>query len=137
MVDIESIKPKIRELAEKYGVSLIVLFGSQVKGKTHKESDFDIAYYSEKKLDFNEEIKLDSNLTDVFRSNEVQLINLKKASPLLAREITRDCIILFERKDNIFNDLLIYTIRMYDEARSLFRLRAQYVADRITKYQYA
>ena len=36
-MNIEAVKPKIAELAEKYDLKLVVLFGSQVTGKTHKK----------------------------------------------------------------------------------------------------
>ena len=49
MLNITEIKPEIEKLAKKYRLSMIVLFGSQVSGKTHPQSDFDFAFLSEKK----------------------------------------------------------------------------------------
>ena len=42
----------IEEVAKKYDVSLIVLFGSQAKGNTHKHSDTDVAFLPNKNLSF-------------------------------------------------------------------------------------
>ncbi|RJQ31015.1 nucleotidyltransferase domain-containing protein [Candidatus Parcubacteria bacterium] len=41
-------REKIKNMAEKYGLKLVLLFGSRVKGKVHEESDYDIAYLSDK-----------------------------------------------------------------------------------------
>ena len=42
-------KEKIKKLARKYQLKVVILFGSQVKRKAlHQESDFDVAYLSEK-----------------------------------------------------------------------------------------
>lgn len=35
---------RIKELADTYGLNLVILFGSQVTGGTHRESDYDVGY---------------------------------------------------------------------------------------------
>ena len=37
---------KIQDIAEKYGFKKVILFGARVKGKLHKERDFDIAFFT-------------------------------------------------------------------------------------------
>jgi len=56
-------KEKIKRLAGKYQLKLMVLFGSQAKRKrVHKESDFDVAYLSKKDLSGKKIIDLNCDL---------------------------------------------------------------------------
>ena len=76
MIDVEKIKPQIKELAEKHGLKLVMLFGSQVTGKTHKESDYDIAYLSDKKLSFDDEGRIIIEIAPIIGARDERLINL-------------------------------------------------------------
>ena len=90
MIIADKIKPQIKKLAEKHGLSLVILFGSQVAGKTHKESDYDFAYLSDKKLSFEDEGKIIIDLAEVIGARDERLINLtdiKKAGAFLLKEI--------------------------------------------------
>ena len=67
-----------------------MLFGSQVSGKTHKESDYDIAYLSDKKLSFEDEGKIIIELAPIIGARDerfVNLSNIKKVGALLLKEI--------------------------------------------------
>lgn len=44
----EKQKHKIEKISQKYSLDLLLLFGSQVTGQIHKESDFDVAYIAKK-----------------------------------------------------------------------------------------
>ncbi len=136
-MNIEAIKPKIAQIAEKYGLDLVVLFGSQATGKIHKESDIDIAYTGDKKLSFDEEIKANSDLIDIFKRDDVQLVNIKKASPLLMKQIVDHAIILYEREKNIFNSIFVLAQRMFEDAKVLFDLRRHYLDYKLKEYKYA
>ena len=50
MIIADKIKPQIKKLAEKHGLSLVILFTlvRRSRAKTHKESDYDFAYLSDK-----------------------------------------------------------------------------------------
>ena len=136
-MDIASVKPKIAKLAEKYGLTLVVLFGSQVTGQTHKESDVDVAYSSEKKLSFDDEVLLNTDLTEAFRNDKVSLVNLKTASPLLLKQIVTNALVLYEKTPHLFIETFIYALRAYEEARPLFELREEYLNRRINEYKHA
>ena len=135
--NLETIKEKAEKLAEKYNLDLLVLFGSQTTGLTHKESDVDIAYFSDAKLDFNEEILLNTELTEVFRNDQVSLVNLKQAPPLLAKEIVSKGVVLYEKTSSLFSQLYAHVLRVYEEALPLFELRRHYLDYRMEQYQNA
>ncbi len=133
----KDINKKVKDIAPQYNLELALLFGSQVTGKTHSESDFDVAYMSNEKLSFNDEIKLNTDLTEIFRNDRVSLVNLKTASPLLIKQIVRNCLILYEKERHLFSDLLAYALRTYEEAGPLFELRRHYVEYKIDQYKHA
>jgi predicted nucleotidyltransferase len=63
-------KQYIARIAQKYSLELILLFGSQATGRTHGQSDFDVAYLSKQKLDLEEEAKF-KRLEASMKSNDV------------------------------------------------------------------
>jgi len=57
-------KGKIKEIAQKYNLEMVLLFGSQVNGRTKPDSDIDIAYSAQKLLSTDEKIGLNKELCD-------------------------------------------------------------------------
>ena len=88
---------KIEEIAEKYDLKMLLLFGSQAKDKKflHKESDFDVAYLSERALGGKEIIDLNCDFIDMFRCDRVDLMDLKRAKPFLRYEIAKNSKLLY------------------------------------------
>ena len=136
-MNIEAIKPKIAKLAEKYGTTLVVLFGSQVTGHTHKESDVDVAYDADTKLSFRDETRLNADLTEIFGNDMVSLVNFKKAPPLLLKQIVDNALVLYEKTPHLFIEAFLYAIRTYEEAKPIFDLREHYLKRRISEYKHA
>lgn len=97
-------KQKINELAKEFNLKLILLFGSRLSEKKflHRESDFDIAYLSEGNLDLMAEGKLICDLMSIFKSDKIDLENLKKADPLLRHEVAKNCLLLYGKKEDFF-----------------------------------
>ena len=116
----------IKELAEKYSLRLVLLFGSQVSGKTHKESDYDIGYLSKRPLDLNEEGKLIIDLMPVLEINDerlINLVNIKKSAPLLLHAITSQCEILHEGEAALFATLRASAFKKYIEMKPLYEAK--------------
>jgi len=94
---------KIKAIADKYDLELLLLFGSRVNGKMlHKESDFDVAYLSDKKLDLMEESRLIIELMPIFKSDKIDLANVKMAHPLLLKQIFANHKIIFCRNLSVY-----------------------------------
>lgn len=118
-------REQIKYLAEKYTLSLVVLFGSQATGKTHKGSDYDIAYLSERVLSFTEESRLIIDLMPVFQTSAIDLVNIHNAPPLLLKQIAEKCVVLYERDSQLFSRFRVYAYKRYMEAQHLFRMRSK------------
>jgi len=117
-------KALLKSLAQKYSLELLLLFGSQTKDKKylHFESDFDFAYLSKKELNLKDESKLIYDLSLIFKTEKIELVNLKKAGPLLLREIFASSQILFCQDIKKYLGYKIYSFKKYIEAKPLFEL---------------
>src|SRR3989344_5680723 len=134
-MDMEKIKPKIAKLADKYGLSLVLLFGSQVTGKAHAKSDVDIAFLSDNPLDLMQESALSVSLMQIFKTNFVDIVSLRNASPLLQKEIVNSAIVAYESRKSLFNEFVINAIKKYFETKPLFNLRSEYLDYKINQYK--
>lgn len=123
MVITEKQSQKIKEIAEKYHLKMVLLFGSRVDEKNiHKESDYDIAYLPEKSFDFNEECYLNFEFTSAMPSDRVDTVDLRKTPPLLMQQIIGRYKILYEKERNTFNNFEVYALQRYSEAAPLFKM---------------
>ena len=125
----------IKDIAEKYGLKLLLLFGSRAKDEKYirEDSDFDIAYLSEKDLDANREIELNCDLINIFGSDKVDLVNIKKAQPLLLFAITNDCKVLFEKTFFIFSSLRVCAFRRYIDTKPFYEEKFIHLHEKIRK----
>lgn len=123
---------KIETIAKNYSLKLVLLFGSQVSQFTHKESDFDIAYLSEKELGFKDEYHLNYEFTKVFGSERIDTLDLKRASPLLMQQIFQNHQILFCSNQKSYHFYKIYAYKRFIEATPLFQLRNELIKNYFT-----
>ena len=81
---------------------LVVLFGSQARGRAVEGSDFDIGIMPiDPMLSLHEELALGSSLSEI-TGTEVDIVRLDSAPPLLCAEIARDGVCLFEAEKGVF-----------------------------------
>lgn len=125
---------KIKEIAEKYGLKLLLIFGSQASGKSNKLSDFDFGFISERELGYLERSDLAHNLSMLAQFPKVEEVDLKKAGPFLLKEIVKNNRVLFE-KDFAYNDFFSYAVRVYLESEQLFKLQETIYENTINKYR--
>ena len=126
MLNLNKVKPKIEEIAKKYNLNFMVIFGSRASGLVHKKSDVDLAYSAKKPLDYRKEYELTCDLQRTFDLGpkvRVDLVDLKQAPPLLKKEAVSNCKILYEEKIGIFDEFFIYAHQLYRETSPLFRLK--------------
>ena len=125
-------KKELKRICKKYHLKMVLLFGSQISGQLNKESDIDIAVLPEKKIDFHQETMLNYELTRIFRTDKIDLVNLRTASPLLARQIIDHSKILYEIRSDIFSRYKLYVLQRYREATPLFIMHKKAIESFIT-----
>jgi len=114
-------KEKIKKIAQKYNLAMILLFGSQVNGRAKPDSDIDIAYSAQKPLSTNERIDLNNDLSDFFQRDNVDQIDIKNANPLLLHEISTNSKLIFGKKID-YLEFKAFAFRNYIDSQSLFNL---------------
>lgn len=117
-------KSEIAVLAEKYGITLLILFGSQATGKTHAGSDADLAFVSKRKLSPREISECAFDLSSLVEFSRIELIDVRDAPPLLLKNIATAGIVVYEAEPQIFARFRIYAIKCFMEAQKILSLRA-------------
>jgi predicted nucleotidyltransferase len=131
---IEMDKKKIEEIAKKHDLKLLLLFGSQASGKTHKFSDYDFGFSTEKEMNLGERANLTDDLRHLVGSKYVEDVDLKKAGPLLLKEIVKNNRIIFQ-VDYEYENFFSYAVRTYIEAKRIFDLNELIYKNTILKYK--
>lgn len=122
-LDIEKIKPEIQSLAKKYRLLLLVLFGSQAKGKTHPQSDVDLAFISEKLKRPMEIAEMETEFSQALKIKELEMTDIKSATPFLLKQIAQNSILLYEKEPTLFSRFKIYAFKIFMEAQPLLKIR--------------
>lgn len=125
---------KIKEIAEKYGLKLVLLFGSQASGKTHFASDIDIAVLAKKPIPLEKELEIQYKFVKIFKTDNVDIVDVRTASPLLLYQIfCKPHKILFCGDLQIYFRYKIYAMKRYIEAKPLFILREKFINNFLNK----
>ncbi|MCX6789586.1 MAG: nucleotidyltransferase domain-containing protein, partial [Candidatus Gribaldobacteria bacterium] len=114
-------KEKIKEIAQKYNLEMVLLFGSQVNGRAKPDSDVDIAYSAQKQLSTDERIDLNNDLGDLFHKDIVDQVDIRSANPLLLHEISQNSQLLFGKEID-YLEFKAFAFRNYIDSESLFNL---------------
>jgi predicted nucleotidyltransferase len=123
MKDIGSIKLKATQISKKYGLDMIVLFGSQADGTATKKSDVDIAYAASEPLSFETQLSIGSELAPLFGTEAADVVHLNKTSPAFMYQIMKNAIPLSSSRPGIFQNFFSYAIKRLHENMFLYDLK--------------
>ncbi len=120
---------EIRKLAGKFGLRFIVLFGSQVAGRTTDQSDYDLAVFGHEATpladNLDRYIKILAGLSVIFKQREdkIDLTDLRNEDILLRYQIAIQGQLLAGNLDD-YENFRGFIIREYQGAADLLRLEA-------------
>ena len=126
------LKPGLEKLAVKYELDLLVLLGSY--GTKHflpGRSDIDIAFLSRKQLQPDQYLRLMADLGALFRHDRLDLIDLRKASPLLKFEIADKGRLLFHSEEGYFERYRLYCLRYYYDTAKFRAIKAENLQEQL------
>jgi len=95
------LKQKTAKIAQKYHISLMIIFGSQTQRKTHPKSDIDIAVLPAKTArDISMKIYSDflGDMEKIFPGVKVDIALIPLADPFLLDNIAKSGQLLFGKK---------------------------------------
>lgn len=126
-------KKNINEIAKKFKLKLILIFGSYAKNTFNKESDLDIAVLADCRLNFKEYKELYSELSIIFSYN-IDLTFLREADPLLMKQVIENCQLIYEDKKNRFSEYRVYAYKRYMDHKKFFDLEEKYIKSSLETY---
>jgi len=139
--DIEEHTEQLRQVFATHGVVLAYLFGSQAEGKAGPISDVDIAVLLGPQVDrerwFQVQLDLIGELTSLFHRNDVDVVILNEATPVLAYEVVRSGQVLYEAEPGTRVDYEVTALRRYADTEPLRRLQDRRLLERVEEYRRA
>ena len=132
---VDTLRPHLESLFRQHPVHLAYLFGSQATGRTHAESDVDIAVLLDASLTaderFTERLTLIGALSHLFGTDSVDVVVLNEASPLLAYEVLRNGVLLYCPDDDTRVDFQVRALHAYEDTAPLRNLLAEAMVERL------
>ncbi len=124
-IEIEKFKEVASSVAKQHALLLMILFGSQATGQTHRQSDVDIAVLADRLLSINELIKIGYELEKVVRLGPIEMVDLKSAPPLLLKAVATEGKLLYECRSQLFAEFQIRALRRYFDTKPLRKLQEE------------
>ena len=128
--NIKNLKPKIDNLAKKYNLSLVILYGSHARGKVHKESDIDIAVLGARPIPFEKLIDLNNEFAEIFKVKEIDVKSLHNTNSLFRYQVMYKGILLYGKSYD-YNSFKSYAFRDYYDSQDLLRLKEVFIKKRL------
>ena len=117
------------------GVQVAYLFGSRATGRARPDSDVDLAVLWGEDVPssdyFPRRLELIGATMEAFRTDDVDVVVLNEAPPLLAVEVLREGHLLYNRNDRLRVDFQIRALREYRDTAPLRRLLAEALEARV------
>lgn len=138
--DIQPLLPELQRLFQEHRVILAYLFGSQASGKAGPLSDVDIAVLFAENLSsrmrFRLRCRLIAELMGVFRRNDVEVVDLAEASPLLRNQVRRYSQLLYCQDDRQRVRFQTETLRDYLDTKPIRQVQQYDLLKRIQEGTY-
>ena len=118
-VDLERVSDRLVPVFADAGVDVALLFGSAATDHFRKDrSDLDFAVAANGPVDT---IALNAGIVAALKENAVDVVDLRRAPPLLAMEAVRTGKLLFERNPGDYSQLASLVFRRYVDTAKLRR----------------
>lgn len=124
---------KLTEIARRYDLDLVIVFGSQTQGRACPGSDIDVAvrWTHRDWEDVERELALIGELTEaIWGDGDLDVSFLNGASPLLLFEVACSGVPLYERQPGDFNLFQSYAARCYYDQDKFAEIQGQYLKER-------
>lgn len=125
----------LERLRKTYAVRFVIVFGSAVTDRVHTGSDLDIAVFFAPQASAGEErfpypsLDLMGDLQELFPEQEVDLVVLNGADPLLLKQVTAKCRFL-AGDYSAFQQFCTYAFQRYED----YRLYLNREGDAVTRH---
>ncbi len=119
---------RLRNICKEDNLSLVILFGSHSRGQADKNSDLDLAVLADRKaINDDFEFSLLTTFIHLIQRDNLDLVLLNRADPLLQSQIARYGTLLYEKSPGLFNRFRVQAMKNYDDAQKFIQLGEAYV----------
>jgi predicted nucleotidyltransferase len=120
-LSVEAIREGLAPLFCEETLKLVILFGSTASGKTHRKSDIDLAFLYTTPID---RLTLANQVIRLLRTDRVDVVDLRRASPLVQFAVAQTGQVLFERAPGAYPEFCSLAFRRYVDTKKLRDARA-------------
>ncbi|MBI4374179.1 MAG: helix-turn-helix domain-containing protein [Deltaproteobacteria bacterium] len=123
---------KLKKFAAKEDRILLgYLFGSTARGRTRSDSDIDVAFLLKGNPTVEDKISLTSDLTELLSTENIDVVLLNEATPLLRHEIITDGKLFFSHSEEIAGQFEMKVYREYLDTDYLRKVQNGYLMESI------
>ncbi len=123
--------PGIGKIAQRFGLRLILQFGSTVTRMTHDRSDLDLAVQLDSfPVSLQTILEIQEALQVQFAGSEIDLAIVNRANSLFLQKIVESCRLLFGSPQD-FARLRLHAFKAYQDFRPYLELEVRYVSRRL------
>ncbi len=113
------LRSQLFSCAKKYPqLRFLLLFGSRAQGKARPESDWDFGYLADREFD---PMPLYTDLSLLLETNEIDLVDLNRASGLLQFRAVKDALLLFEVKKGEYERFWLQVLNFWCDVSPLLQ----------------
>lgn len=120
------------DIIKKYGITLLILFGSYADGSSNHYSDLDLAFQSDELLYKEQELNLLEDLIQYYQKSELDLVNLSKATPTLKLEVAEKGALIYGKEEEFLN-FHLYAASSFADSRFLRLERENFLKRRLSE----
>ena len=136
--NVENLFPAaIKILKEDKAINVAYLFGSYAKGKASPLSDIDIALLLDEAFPsnnyFDKRLELHPKIAKILKTDEIDLVILNQASPVLAYNILKNGKVLFTKNQNSKVRFETKVISQYLDTQKMRTLNLNRMKQRLTE----
>ncbi len=125
---------ELEPIARQHDLRLIVLFGSQLSGRAHPDSDVDVAILPAHRLSLHERGEIWAALCDLFEA-EVDLGMLDHAQPLFMYHVAEGQM-LYESEPCVWANFKLYARRQFWDTAPLRQALSRYLDRRVEEMRH-
>lgn len=135
----------LRNLAQRFGLRLVVLFGSRARGTARRTSDYDLAVSGLLRpsprrqhlstSEANALRRLHAELQHLLRTSRIDLVVLERAPALLAHRVAREGIPLLEAEPGEFARFCVRAVQRMEDARRFADAERRYLQQQFAARQ--
>jgi predicted nucleotidyltransferase len=103
-------------LEERFGLDVLWLFGSEAQERAHPESDVDLAALFRERPSALDVLGARGDLEEIL-GREVDLVDLDKASPILAMQVLQHGRLLVDRNPKRRIAFFVRTLSLYEDLK--------------------